>query len=310
MSSSERPAQVRHVEVPEARAGQRLDNFLMSQLAGVPRSVIYRLIRTGQVRVNGKRAKPMAKLAAGDQVRVPPVRQDRAARPRVPDEVVTQLEAAVLYDDQGLLALDKPCGLAVHAGSGVRWGVVDALRQSRQDDDIGLVHRLDRETSGLLLLAKDPASLKRAQAQFRERSTTKKYFALLEGRLPQELLEVDEPLIKTQRGGERYMVVDPAGKRAVTRFRVLEAFPGSVFVEAEPITGRTHQIRAHAAFLGAPCAGDPRYSDAASLAAWKRRGLERLFLHAHALTLDDARGERLHLSCPLPAELAGVLDGH
>lgn len=296
------------MEVAEGKVGQRLDNFLLARLKGVPRSVVYRLIRTGQVRVNGKRSRPFAKLEAGDRVRIPPVRQATRAEVVVPGEVVRQLEAAIVHQDDDLLAVHKPAGLAVHGGSGVRWGVVDAFRQSRPKENIDLAHRLDRETSGLLLLARHPAALKHLQAQFSARLTGKKYFTLLDGRLPEDRMLVDEPLSKKQRSGERYMQVDPDGKPARTEFVRLEDYSGHTFAEVSPITGRTHQIRAHACHLGLPCAGDPRYSGEKSLEKWRSIGLERLFLHAHTLEFSDLAGERQVLSCPLPAELAGMLE--
>lgn len=299
---------VRVVPVPEGRGGQRLDNFLAGQLPGLPRSALYRIIRTGQVRVNGRRAKPFQKLEAGDEVRVPPVRLETSAPARVPDAVLAQLEAAIVHEDGDLLAIDKPSGIAVHGGSGVRWGVVDAMRQARPDADIGLAHRLDRETSGLLLLAKNLPALRHLQQQFKQRDTAKRYFALLDGRLAEDRVCIDRPLHKTERGGERFMVAGEAGKPALTEFRRLEDRGPYSFVEVLPVTGRTHQIRVHAAALGTPCAGDPKYSDDASRARWHRRGLDRLFLHAHALEVTNPGGEAIHLSCPLPAELASVLD--
>lgn len=308
MSSDDQQTRVKVETVSASRAGQRLDNFLLAHLPGVPRSVVYRLIRTGQVRVNSGRAKPFRKLQAGDQVRIPPVILTPRKTVRIPTAVQEQLEQAVIHDTGGLLVVNKPAGMAVHGGSGVDWGVVDAFRQSRSNQDIGLVHRLDRDTSGLLVLATDPGALRALQAQFRDRTTVKRYLSLLHGRLPQERLELNAPLEQTRRGGERYMRVGSGGKPACTRFRVLETYTDSVYVEAEPVTGRTHQIRVHAQHLGAPCAGDPRYSEPDSQALWRRRGLERLFLHAHALDLAWPGEERLQLSCPLPAELSAVLD--
>jgi 23S rRNA pseudouridine955/2504/2580 synthase len=299
---------VQVVEVDAARAGQKLDNFLLGQLPGVPRSLVYRIIRTGQVRINGKRCKPMQKLQLGDQVRVPPVRIEPTRAPRVPDAVVLDLESRIVFENTDLLALDKPAGLAVHGGSGLNWGVVDALRQSRPNQQPELVHRIDRETSGLLLLGKHPQATRQLQEQFRVRATSKRYFALLDGRLPEDWLAVEQPLAKTVRGGERFMVTADAGQDALTEFRRLENRGKSTFVEAVPVTGRTHQIRAHAVWLGMPCAGDARYSEEKRLGWWHRRGLQRLFLHAHALEITAPDGEVLHLSSPLPPDLAEILD--
>lgn len=301
-------AGVRIIEVGEARAGQRLDNFLAAQLPGLPRSALYRIIRTGQVRINGGRCKPMQKLVAGDQVRIPPLRTGTPATARVPDAVVNELQSRILFENDDLLACDKPAGVAVHGGSGVAWGVIDAFRQARPGTEPDLVHRLDRETSGLLLLGKHPQATRFLQQQFRLRETTKRYFALLDGRLPEDRVLVDQPLSKTVRGGERFMVAGPVGQAAQTEFRRLENRGRATFVEALPVTGRTHQIRAHAVYLGMACAGDPRYAEPQRLDWWRKRGLDRLFLHAHALEVTTPDGEVLHLSCPLPAELARVLD--
>lgn len=307
--SEQKPAGgVKTVEVEPTRAGQRLDNFLMARLPGVPRSLVYRIIRTGQVRVNGGRAKPMQKLRSGDQVRIPPVKVERSPSHRVPDRVVQRLEQGLLYEDDALIVVDKPAGMAVHGGSGVDWGVVDALRQSRSGQDIDLVHRLDRDTSGVLVLTKRREALLRLQRQFQQREVDKRYFALLDGHLGEERVVVDEPLVKIERGGERMVQADPSGKPAITEFRRLETYADSTFTEVLPVTGRMHQIRAHAVFLNAPCAGDARYSSDARIKHWAERGLRRLFLHAHALTLRTADDEPLHLSSPLPGELRQVLD--
>lgn len=308
MNSSQQQAQVQVVEVPPSREGQRLDNFLLARLSGVPKSLIYRVIRKGQVRVNGKRAKPFQKLDAGDQVRIPPVRHKVSSPASVPAEVVGSLEQRLVFENDDFLVCDKPAGLAVHAGSGVRWGVVDAWRQARPGSDIDLVHRLDRETSGLLVMGKNGEALRHLQQQFRERKTRKRYFALLHGRMPEDRMRVDQPLAKTQRGGERYMKVGAGGKPAITEFTRLENYPEATFVEAMPVTGRTHQIRVHAQFLGTPCVGDPRYLPEGSQEFWRRKGLQRLFLHAHALEFEDLAGERQQLSCPLPDELRALLD--
>ena len=302
-------AGVRIVEVDAAWAGQRLDNFLAAQLHDVPRSALYRIIRTGQVRINGKRCKPMQKLALGDQVRIPPLRVEPRAARRVPDAVVRDLESRIVFENADLLACDKPAGLAVHGGSGVAWGVVDAFRQSRPELEADLVHRLDRETSGLLLLGKHPQATRHLQAQFRERETAKRYLTLLDGRMPEDRMVVNQPLTKTLRGGERFMVAGSEGQSAFTEFRRLENRGSGTFAEALPLTGRTHQIRAHAVFLGMACAGDSRYAEPQRLLYWQKRGLERLFLHAHALEFTAPNGQELHLSCPLPPELTVVLDG-
>jgi 23S rRNA pseudouridine955/2504/2580 synthase len=308
MVNKPREAGVRNVDIGDDRAGQRLDNFLTSQLPGVPRGALYRFIRTGQVRVNGKRCKPMQKLEAGDRVRIPPARIDNASPARVPDPVISELMSRLIWESDDLMAVDKPSGIAVHAGSGVAWGVIDAIRQARPKLEPDLVHRLDRETSGLLLLGKHPGATRWLQEQFRQRETAKRYFALLDGRLQEDRVLVDQPLAKTVRGGERFMVAGEDGKDALTEFRRLENRGAATFVEALPVTGRTHQIRAHAVWLDLPCAGDPRYQPEPRQALWRKRGLERLFLHAHALEFTAPDGERMHLSCPLPDDLSQVLD--
>ncbi len=308
MTSHRKKTGVRLETVPADRAGQRLDNFLLAHLPGLPRSAVYKIVRTGQVRVNGKRCKPFQKLQAGDEVRVPPVQVEAREAPRVPGTVIDTIEQGVIQEDADLIVCNKPSGIAVHGGSGLSWGLIEALRQSRNEPGLDLVHRLDRETSGILLVAKNGEALRRLQRQFARRETKKSYLSLLDGRLPGDLWTVDEPLAKREVSGERFMVVDPEGKPSQTTFRRIENVGDSTFVEVMPRTGRTHQIRAHAVFLGAPCAGDPRYQDEKSLARWRRRGLDRLFLHAHALEIEGADGESQHFSCPLPDELRKVLD--
>jgi 23S rRNA pseudouridine955/2504/2580 synthase len=242
-------------------------------------------------------------------VRIPPVRTDEKEAARVPDAVVARIEEAIVQEEGDWLACDKPAGIAVHAGSGLGWGLIDALRQSRPGEDLELVHRLDRETSGLLLVARNRQALLYLQRQFAERETAKRYLALLDGVLPGPRLVVTEALGRQQVSGERMVVVDPEGKPAETVFSEVERYGDCVLAEVEPVTGRTHQIRVHAAHIGAPCAGDPKYSGRERQRYWRERGLERLFLHAHRLEFTDAAGERRLLSSPLPAELRRVLDG-
>jgi 23S rRNA pseudouridine955/2504/2580 synthase len=308
VSSHRKKTGVRLEKVSKDRDGQRLDNFLLAHLPGLPRSAVYKIVRTGQVRVNGSRCKPFQKLRTGDEIRVPPVQIEAREAPRVPDGVIDTIERGVVHEDADLIVCDKPSGIAVHGGSGLSWGLIEALRQSRGTDTLDLVHRLDRETSGILLVAKNGEALRNLQRQFAQRETKKSYLSLLDGRLPGDLWTVDEPLAKREVSGERFMVVDPEGKPSQTTFRRIENVGDSTFVEVTPLTGRTHQIRAHAAWLDAPCAGDPRYLDEKALARWRRRGLERLFLHAHALEIAGPDGEARHFSCPLPDELRRMLD--
>jgi 23S rRNA pseudouridine955/2504/2580 synthase len=300
---------VRTVEVAPDRAGQRLDNFVARHLPGLPRAAVYRLIRTGQVRINGARAKPSCRLEPGDAVRIPPARLDAPRDVAVPEPVLRQLAAAIIDEDDDFLVLDKPAGLAVHGGSGIKWGVIDAVRKLRNDDSIELVHRLDRETSGVLLLVKNAQQMRSLHAQFRNNEPTKQYLCLLDGRLREDKVTVDAALRKQTRSGERFMVAGQGGKTSRTEFWLLEDYAGFSFIEARPLTGRTHQIRAHAAHLGLPLAGDVRYADPGASNRWKKRGLNRLFLHAHALTVHDAAGHQRQWTSALPGELKNVLDG-
>jgi 23S rRNA pseudouridine955/2504/2580 synthase len=288
--------------------GQRVDNYLASRLKGLPRSRLYRLIRTGQVRINGKRCKPASRLSEGDQVRIPPARV--ASREEVPisERVIEQLRSCILHQDGSMLIVDKPSGMAVHAGSGLPWGIIDVLRRMFPGEFIELVHRLDRETSGCLLLARNGAALKRLSEQFRAGEIGKRYLCLMDGRLPEAVVEVDAPLARIESGQRRRVEVTPDGKQALTRFSRLQSWPGATYAEAELLTGRTHQIRVHARHLGLPLAGDPLYSDRESLKRWRARGLKRIFLHAHLLQLEGDDGRMLEFSAPLPAELRSVLD--
>lgn len=299
---------VRHVRVDRDHDGQRLDNFLAAQLKGVPRSAVYRMIRTGQVRVNGGRARAATRLTAGDEVRIPPARIRAGQPPEVSERVREQLRNAVIYEDHDLLVIDKPAGMAVHAGSGLPWGVIDALRQDRSGEFLELAHRLDRETSGCLVLARNGPALAHLAARFREGGVDKFYLCLLDGVLPQALTEVDAPLARRGEGAGGSVDVHDEGKPSVTRFRLLRQFDDCCYAEAELLTGRTHQIRAHARHLGMPLAGDGKYAGRESLGKWRARGLNRIFLHAHRLVLDAPGGKALEFSAPLPEPLRRVLD--
>lgn len=303
---------VQQLEVSGDRAGQRLDNFLGSQLKGMPKAAIYRLIRTGQVRVNGGRAKPERKLQAGDVVRVPPARVNEPGNFTVSPAVIEQLQAAILYRDKNFLVLDKPVGMAVHSGSGLPWGVIDVLRQAWPDQFIELAHRIDRETSGCLLLALNGQALRHLSAQFREGTVKKRYLCLMDGRLPEDRVTVDIPAGKDARSRddldeEDENLPEMGGKTALTVFRRLQDFPEYSYVEAEIFTGRTHQIRQHAKYLGLPLAGDPKYASKADLKWWKGRGLKRMFLHAHHLEFLDLAGEPLIVNSNLPDALRSIL---
>ena len=303
----------RTVKVPEDREGQRLDNFLLGQLKGAPRSLVYKLVRSGQVRVNGGRAKAERKLEAGDEVRIPPVRLGEPAEKGVPARgLLEAMEASIVFEDARLLAVSKPSGVASHGGSGISFGVIETLRALRPRESLELVHRLDRDTSGLLVLAKKRSALTELQALMREDGgITKRYLALLVGRMPDGTMSVDAPLhIGLRQGGERHVQVNPAGKPSLSHFRALERRGGQSYCEVRIETGRTHQIRVHAQHIGHPIAGDDKYGDpAANKRLREQAGLKRMFLHASTLefALDGGRAPYL-LNAPLAPELVDVLD--
>lgn len=304
-----RPA-ARLVTVAAEEEGRRLDNFLIGLLHGVPRTHVYRMIRSGQVRVNSRRAGPDQRLLGGDRVRVPPVRTAPGAESRpVRPAAAAWIEQAVLYEDDDVLVLDKPAGLAAHGGSGVSLGAIELLRAARpQARSLGLVHRLDRDTSGCLLIAKKASSLRCLQAQFRAGTVEKTYLALLVGKLSAAERIVDAPLYTGERrGGERHVRVDAAGKSARTRFTVERRYAGATLVRVVPLTGRTHQIRVHAASIGLPLAGDTRYGGAGNDLV-QRIHLRRLFLHAASLAFDSPQDERvIRVESPLPEDLTQAL---
>lgn len=307
MSKPENNRGVQLETVSSDHDGQRVDNFLSARLKGIPRSLVYRLIRTGQVRINGKRCKPSNRLHEGDQVRIPPAHVNSREAAHISDEVQQRLRERIIHRDDDILVVDKPAGMAVHAGSGLPWGLIDVLRRIYPDEFLELAHRLDRETSGCLVLARNGAALGWLGAQFREGAAGKRYLCLLDGTFPESTVEVDAPLARVATGHRRVVEVNPAGKPALTRFHRLQAYPGASYAEAELLTGRTHQIRVHALHLGMPLAGDRKYSPRDSLKRWRKLGLKRMFLHAHALTLETTDGGRLEFSAALPPELGTVL---
>ena len=296
------------VEVTEDREGQRLDNFLSARLKGMPRSVIYRIIRTGQVRINGGRAKPATRLSAGDTVRVPPVSVRESKTGDIPPAVLQLLSQSICYEDSGIMVVNKPTGMAVHGGSGLAWGVVDVVRKMRPDMSVDLVHRLDRETSGCLLLALNGDALRGLNAQIKENQIEKRYLCLMDGKLKQDRVEVYESIGKFERSGQKFMRVDAQGKPAHTTFRLLQDYAGYSFAEAELHTGRTHQIRVHAAHLGLALAADDRYSPRDRQKFWKAQGLKRMFLHAHQVSFYTPDGEQQIVTSPLPPELRDLLE--
>jgi 23S rRNA pseudouridine955/2504/2580 synthase len=294
--------------VGEESAGQRLDNFLIRELKGVPKTHVYRIIRSGEVRVNKGRAAADTRVEMGDTVRVPPVRMasDTAKPPVAPAR-----DFPVLFEDDHLIAIDKPAGVAVHGGSGVSFGVIEQLRQARpQAKMLELVHRLDRETSGILLVAKKRSALTHLQDQFRDRETGKTYLALVAGAWPANKKVIDLPLHKyLQADGERRVKVvardDPDGMRAITLVKVAQKLGAFTLLEVTIKTGRTHQIRVHLAASGHSIAGDDKYGDFELNKSLQKQGLKRMFLHAWRLQFNHpATGERVELTAPLPPELA------
>lgn len=304
--------QVRQVEVGERGAGQRLDNFLARILGDVPRSHIFRVIRKGEVRVNGKRARPETRLQTSDTVRVPPVRTGAAAPPRrASNSMIDRVISAIVHEDAQLLVIDKPAGLAVHGGSGVSFGVIEALRTARPDETLELVHRLDRDTSGLLLVSRKPAALRTLHALMREGQVEKKYLALVKGKWELGAKRIDVPLRTDIRvSGERTVKAHASGKEAVSHFKPVQFFGKKAsLVEVTLETGRTHQIRVHAAHAGYPLAGDEKYGDAEFNEKMKASGLTRMFLHAHHVSFVwPETGVEFSASAPLPADLASVID--
>ena len=297
------------VTVTEDRDGQRIDNFLVGQLKGVPKSLIYRILRTGQVRINGKRAKPDTRIAEGDEVRIPPVRTAEPVSPGAPPPgQLVRIEEAIIYEDRDFLVLDKPSGIASHGGSGISFGAIELLRAARPQDTLELAHRLDRDTSGVLVFTRRRPALNALQTLIRENATTKQYLSLLKGRPARAVFDVNEPLRKSVlQGGERMVRVDSGGKASLTRFRLIEAFSVATLAEATLFTGRTHQIRVHAAHSGHPLGGDEKYGDREFNMQMRGLGLKRLFLHA--ARFEFAIGERSYsFSAPLSAELKGVLN--
>ncbi|WP_421861617.1 23S rRNA pseudouridine(955/2504/2580) synthase RluC [Marinobacter salarius] len=290
---------MRKVVVDEDNHGQRVDNYLMAQIRDVPRSIIYRIIRKGEVRVNKGRVKPDTRLNTGDEVRIPPVtRKEKPAQVVPGSRVQGVMQDAVVFENDQMLVVNKPSGIAVHGGSGLDFGLIEVLRAARPEARfLELVHRLDRDTSGLVMVAKKRSALRYLQDELRHKRIRKHYHALVAGDWPGAVRKVSEPLLRFELGsGERRVRVDEAGKDSLTRFRVLGSFSGYTLVEASPVTGRTHQIRVHSAWAGHPIAGDDKYMDDVSLRAFRSAGGQRLMLHARALDFTlPSTGEPVHL---------------
>ncbi len=303
---------VQMVTVTADTAGQRVDNFLIAQLKGVPKSMIYRILRKGEVRVNKKRIKPEYKLEDGDILRIPPVRVAEKVENVVSAKLdkVAALEHCIIFEDEHLLVLNKPSGTAVHGGSGLSFGAIEGLRALRPDARfLELVHRLDRETSGVLLVAKKRSALRSLHEQLRLKTMQKDYLALVRGQWQSHCKVVQAPLLKNVlQSGERIVRVDAEGKPSETRFKVEERFSFATLIKANPVTGRTHQIRVHALHAGHPIAFDDRYGDREFDAQLAGTGLDRLFLHAAALRFEHpATGETMRVEAPMDDRLRRCL---
>ncbi len=296
------------VTIKDEQAGQRIDNFLLKHLKGVPKSHVYRLLRSGQVRVNSGRKKPHYKLQAGDTLRVPPVRISENRNSTAPDSVIQTLKDAVLFENDDIIAINKPSGIAVHKGSGLRFGVIEAFRQINPEQPLELVHRLDRETSGCLLLAKNRQILAQLHELLRHEKTVhieKTYIALVAGQWRQGKKTIDIGISKIKRGGEHIMQADESGDRAISHFEPLEIFDQCSLMKIIIETGRTHQIRVHAQYCGHPIIGDSKYGDKMANRSFRELGLKRLFLHAEQLYLPLADPITIH--APLGDDLESFL---
>ena len=304
-------SQVAYVEITEDNSDQRLDNFLINRLKGVPKSHIYRIVRKGEVRVNKGRVDVKYRLVAGDIVRIPPVRvAERSEESYIPQGLQAALQQGILFEDEGFLIVNKPAGFAVHGGSGVSSGIIEGIRLLRPEAHfLELVHRLDKDTSGCLLIAKKRSALRKLQELFRNSQVQKTYQALLSGQWARKKLVVTAPLLKNiSKGGERIVVISQSGKAAETLFKRLKLFSNATLVEASPKTGRTHQIRVHAASLGHPIVGDERYGVDEVNKAFKTKGYKRMFLHAETLKFQHpVTGVLMSISAPLPSQLENLL---
>ena len=303
---------VQFLTINDDEAGQRLDNFLLARLKGVPKSLIYRIVRKGEVRVNKGRSKPEYKLQAEDVVRIPPVRVAEKAQDTVSNKLtkVAQLEQHIIFEDNYLLVLNKPSGIAVHGGSGLDFGVIEALRALRPEARfLELVHRLDRDTSGILLVAKKRSALRHLHEQLREKTIQKEYLALVRGQWQSHCKVVQAPLLKNElSSGERIVKVSEQGKPSETRFSVEERYVNATLVKASPVTGRTHQIRVHTQYARHPIALDSKYGDKVFDQHMAELGLNRLFLHAYSIRFEHPHsGETLRLTAQLDEKMKGIL---
>lgn len=301
---------VRAIEITQAQSGQRVDNFLIGELKGVPKSHIYRVLRRGEVRVNKGRIKPHYRLKAGDVLRIPPISvSESGEKPEPSARDQERIANNIVYEDDNLLAINKPSGFAVHGGSGVNYGVIEILRASRPYAYLELAHRLDRDTSGCLLIAKNNDTLKHLHHLLRDGLLNKRYLALLNGHFDQRSLEVDAPLARDMlQAGERMVQVNDEGKAAISRFELRGHYADMTLVQVALLTGRTHQIRVHATHIGHAVAGDTKYGDAQYNRKMKTFGLKRLFLHAEKVTFGMPDQRIIELKAPLPEDLKQVLE--
>ena len=309
---ADKATKVRLETISEDRAGQRLDNYLIGQLKGAPKSLIYRIVRKGEVRVNKGRTKPDYKLCVGDLVRIPPVKLPAANTPAPVGEGLRQLlQSAILYESDGLMIVNKPSGLAVHGGSGVNLGLIESLRQIYpQYRFLELVHRLDRDTSGCIMVAKKRSTLRAIHELLRQNGGIDKvYHALVAGGWPRSCQQVNAPLLRyALASGERMVKADGEGKRSITRYRILQEFGDLTLVQAKPVTGRTHQIRVHCQHMGHPIVGDEKYGLSEINKQQHKNGLKRLFLHAAELRLVDPATEKsIVVKAPYDQQIAHFL---
>ena len=298
------------VTLTEDEAGQRVDNYLFTYLKGVPKSRIYKALRGGEIRINKKRVKPLYKLQAGDLLRLPPFYREVKAEPFVKDTLKQQIEANIVFESADIIAVNKPSGVAVHGGSGLALGLIEVMKQLRPDvKRLALVHRLDRDTSGVILLAKNAKTLRYLHAQLREKHMQKTYWALAVGRWPRRRTAVDVGLDKIALpSGERIVKAKIEGKPSLTRFAILQQPKGATLVEAMPVTGRTHQIRVHCQYAGHPLLGDEKYFTDESKALGLKAKVPRLFLHAAKLVFRLPDGKKCTVEAPMPSDLQQVLD--
>jgi 23S rRNA pseudouridine955/2504/2580 synthase len=302
---------VQFVTIDEDRVGQRIDNFLLASLKGVPRSKIYRIVRKGEVRVNKGRIKPEYKLKMNDIVRIPPViTKESAEAPPVSKNLGSKLANAIVFEDDAFMVVNKPSGLAVHGGSGINLGLIEAVRQLKPEQRfLELVHRLDRDTSGLVIIAKKRSALKYFHDALRRKTMRKHYQCLVYGRWQKEIRQVNAPLLRYEKAGERMVKVDGEGKDSITKFRIAKEYKHYTLMDASPITGRTHQIRVHCLHAGCTIVGDIKYSHDEDNRQAKGDGFDRLMLHARQLEFKHPiTGEPVNIFAELPENLINKME--